>query len=494
MKRAGNEEPDGRLSERGSRIGKMNREQYDVVVVGAGPAGIFTALELDQLAPDKKVLVVDSGSAIERRACPARMTGVCAHCATCSIMNGWAGAGAFSDGKLSLSEKVGGNITDYMPVKKARDLIRYVDGVYLHYGAPDKVYGKNDKFAEKIAYRARRENIELIPCPVRHMGTEYSYQVLKAMYGYLSSRPNFEFREKTTAEHILTEGGAACGVTLSKPGGGEEEVGAPRVVLAPGRGGAAWLSRIAKENGLSVANNEVDIGVRVEVPNAVMDPLTRNLYEAKLVYYSDTFENKVRTFCMNPGGIVSEEHYETGGGGIAVVNGHSYADEERRTENTNFALLVSTRFTEPFHQPIEYGRYIAQLGNMLTGGGIMVQRLGDLLMGRRTDSTRLQKSTTIPTLRTAVPGDLSFVLPHRHLTSVVEALRAFDKLAPGLYSKNTLLYGVEVKFYSSKIDVKKNFETKVRNLYAIGDGAGITRGLMQASVTGVAVARDIAGE
>ena len=270
------------------------------------------------------------------------------------------------------------------------------------------------------------------------------------------------------------------------------------MVAAPGRGGAAWLNRIAQENNIHVTNNEVDIGVRVEVPNAVMDHLTKHLYEAKMVYYSDTFENKVRTFCMNPGGIVSEEHYDEGFSdsfnkrSIAVVNGHSYADEGSHTTNTNFALLVSTKFTEPFNQPIEYGRYIAQLGNMLTGGGIVVQRLGDLLMGRRTDKTRLAKSTTVPTLKTAVPGDLSFVLPHRHLTSIIEALRAFDKVAPGLYSKNTLLYGVEVKFYSSKIDVDENFRTGVEGLYAIGDGAGITRGLMQASVTGVVVARDIA--
>ncbi|HBG75551.1 MAG TPA: FAD-dependent oxidoreductase [Clostridiales bacterium] len=467
-------------------------EDYDVIVVGAGPAGIFTALELDKLAPEKRILVIDSGSAIEHRSCPARTTGTCRHCATCSIMNGWAGAGAFSDGKLSLSEEVGGNITDYISVEEARRLIHYADGIYLHFGAPDKVYGMNDKFAEKVAYEARRENIRLIPCPVRHMGTEYSYQVLKEMYYYLSSRPNFEFREHTTAKSVVTENGAVSGIRLSTDGGEEKFVSAPCVVLAPGRGGAEWLSRVADSLGLSIANNEVDIGVRVEVPNAVMDRLTKNLYEAKLIYYSDTFENKVRTFCMNPGGIVSEEHYDTPGGGIAVVNGHSYAEESRRTENTNFALLVSTRFTQPFHQPIEYGRYIAQLGNMLTGGGIMVQRLGDLLMGRRTDESRLKRSTTLPTLKTAVPGDLSFVLPHRHLTSIVEALRAFDKLAPGLYSKNTLLYGVEVKFYSSKVSVKNNFETTVKNLYAIGDGAGITRGLMQASVTGVVVARDIA--
>ena len=468
-------------------------DAYDVVVIGAGPAGIFTALELTKLAPEKRILIVDSGSSIDRRACPARTSGKCAHCKTCSIMNGWAGAGAFSDGKLSLSEEVGGNITDYMPVEKARELIRYCDDVYLSYGAPEEVFGLGDKFADQLSYEARRENIQLIHCPVRHMGTEYSFEVLREMYRYLEKQPGFTFLEKTTAEEILVEGGKVSGVRLISQGSGERIVKSSCVVAAPGRGGAQWLSGLAQSLGLVARNNEVDIGVRVEVPNAVMDHLTKHLYEAKLVYYSDTFENKVRTFCMNPGGIVSEEHYDVGNsGGVAVVNGHSYADESRHSDNTNFAMLVSTSFTEPFNQPIGYGRYIAQLGNMLTGGGIMVQRLGDLLLGRRTDFTRLKKSTTVPTLKSAVPGDLSFVLPHRHLTSIVEALRAFDKLAPGLYSKNTLLYGVEVKFYSSKISVKENFETAVQNLYAIGDGAGITRGLMQASVTGVAVARDIA--
>ena len=248
----------------------------------------------------------------------------------------------------------------------------------------------------------------------------------------------------------------------------------------------------AKRHNIKVTNNAVDIGVRVEVPNSVMDHLTKDLYEAKLVYYSDTFDNKVRTFCMNPGGVVSAEHYDDNK--IAVVNGHSYSQQELRTTNTNFAMLVSTSFTEPFNQPIEYGKYIAQLGNMLTGGGIMVQRLGDLLKGRRTDTDRLSKSTTRPTLKSAVPGDLSFVLPQRHLTSIVEALKAFDKIAPGLYSKNTLLYGVEVKFYSSKFTTNDKFETSINNLYTIGDGAGITRGLMQASTTGVVVARDIANK
>ncbi|HNX62039.1 MAG TPA: FAD-binding protein [Candidatus Limiplasma sp.] len=465
--------------------------QYDVIIIGAGPAGIFTALEMTERKPGSRVLIVDTGRQIKYRACPARINGQCAHCDPCAIVHGWAGAGAFSDGKLSLSDEVGGQISEYMGHKRAMEYIKRADDIYLRFGASPVVHGNDDRRVEEIAYQASRHNIRLIPCPVRHLGTENAGPVLGAMHDHLVEKTETTFMELTTAQEILVENGHVTGVRIQPRNGEPFVANAPCVVAAPGRGGAQWLTETVNRLGLRTKNNEVDIGVRVEVPNSIMDPLTTDLYEAKLVYYSDTYENKVRTFCMNPGGEVSQEHYE---GGIAVVNGHSYEDPAKRTGNTNFALLVSTSFTEPFNQPIEYGRYIAQLGNMLTGGPIMVQRLGDLLKGRRTDASRLRKSTTIPTLSTAVPGDLSFVLPARHLTSIIEALRAFDHLAPGLYSQNTLLYGVEVKFYSSKVLVGNNFETEIKGLYAIGDGAGITRGLMQASVTGMAVADDIVSQ
>ncbi|MDR1439094.1 MAG: FAD-dependent oxidoreductase [Clostridiales bacterium] len=577
-------------------------QYYDVVIIGAGPAGIFAALELARLKAGLSVLMVDAGRNIDDRSCPAREGKKCAGCKPCSIMSGWSGAGAFSDGKLSLSDGVGGNIVDYLGKAEANELIGRADGFYMRFGAPEAVHGRDDRKVEELRYEASKHSIQLIPCPVRHMGTENAFEVLRRMYKYLEAEPWFEFCELTEALGISAEGppagvapaqgapaagtpatgtlsggtpaggasrdgrpaeaaaqaaaqaaspaetpaqamapapatvpaapapgngaaqatapaptaepatarvpappatgdGAAPrswaadgaprarGVTLRLKDGSIREVAAGAVVAAPGRGGAEWLKGVADRHGIPIKNNEVDIGLRVEVPNAIMDRLTRHLYEAKLVYYSDTFESKVRTFCMNPGGIVSAEHYE---GGLAVVNGHSYSDPALRTRNTNFALLVSTRFTHPFSQPIEYGKYIASLGNMLTGGGIMVQRLGDLLMGRRSDPSRLKKSTTEPTLASAIPGDLSFVLPHRHLTSIIESLAAFDKLAPGLNSNNTLLYGVEVKFYSSKVEVDGRFRTNIGGLYAVGDGAGITRGLMQASVTGIAVARDIA--
>ena len=466
----------------------MESQKFDVLIIGAGPAGIFTALELNKLNPELKVLIVDMGRGIDKRVCPERTQGFCSKCKVCSITSGWSGAGAFSDGKLSLSPEVGGRITDYMTEQEAQELIHYADQYYLDCGANEEVFGLNSQRIEDIAYEARKNHIRLVPCPVRHLGTERAYQVLKEMYHRLEQNPSFTFWELTRAEDLLVQEGKAIGATVNK-NGQQLQVLAQYIVVAPGRGGAQWLNEQTSKLNITTVNNEVDIGVRVEVPNGVMDHLTKDLYEAKLVYYSDTYENKVRTFCMNPGGVVSGELYDDH---LAVVNGQSYGDSALKTHNTNFAILVSTHFTEPFNQPIEYGKYIARLANMLTGGGIMVQRLGDLLKGRRTTESRLAKSSTIPTMKGAVPGDLSYVLPERYLSSIVEALRAFDKIAPGLYSKDTLLYGVEVKFYSSKLQVDQHFTTEIKNLYAIGDGAGITRGLMQASATGIVVARDIA--
>lgn len=467
------------------------KSSYDVVIVGAGPAGIFAALELTELNKELSILIVDKGRVIDERQCPLPKVGHCIRCQPCSIMSGWAGAGAFSDGKLSLSPEVGGRVTEYISEEQAKECIRYADSIYLRFGARDEVHGLNSRKTDDLIYEASRYNIKLIPCPVRHLGTELSFNVLRQMYVHLITETDTEFAPLTTVEEVLVADNAVKGVRLVNITGETQEVLAPYVIAAPGRVGAHWLTNQAKKLGIKTTNNEVDIGVRVEVPNSIMDHLTRELYEAKLIYYADTFENKVRSFCMNPGGIVSEENYDSD---IAVVNGHSYADPKLKTFNTNFALLVSTRFTEPFNQPIEYGRYIAKCANMLTGGGVMVQRLGDLLKGRRTDSTRLVKSTTVPTLKSAVPGDLSFVLPQRYLTSITETLKAFDNIAPGLYSKNTLLYGVEVKFYSSKLAVNNNLETEIKGFYTIGDGAGITRGLMQASVTGILVARHILGK
>lgn len=467
------------------------KNHYDVIVIGAGPAGIFTALELVKQNKELEILIVDKGRSISKRSCPARTLNKCVGCDPCGITFGWAGAGAFSDGKLSLSPEVGGNITDYMSQREAQELIDYADSIYLKFGAQEEIHGLNHRVIDDVKYEASKHNIMLIPCPVRHLGTEKSFYVLEGMYNYLVENTKVEFSELTDAVNIIAQDGKAVGVDLQRKGEAPVRVNGSYIIAAPGRGGAEWLTGQMRKLDVPTVNNAVDIGVRVEVPNSIMDHLTRELYEAKLVYYSDTFDNKVRTFCMNPGGVVSQENYE---GGIALVNGHSYADDKLKTDNTNFAVLVSTRFTEPFKEPIEYGKYVARLANMLTGGGILVQRLGDLLQGRRTDKDRLGKSTTIPTMKNAIPGDLSYVLPNRHLTSILEALKAFDKVAPGLYSKNTLLYGVECKFYSSKVQVENSFETKVQNLYAIGDGAGITRGLMQASVTGVVVARDIAGK
>lgn len=455
--------------------------RYDVIIVGTGPAGIFAALEMVRRESELKVLLLEKGHDLDRRICPSKETGCsCRHCSPCSVVSGWGGAGAFSDGKLTLSPEVGGWLSEYVPERQVEDLIAYVDEIYRYFGAPEKVYGgPEDERIADIQRRAILADLKLIPAPIRHLGTGRTQEILKAMKDYLEKK-GVEVRTDTPVEDIIVSEGRVKGV-VTRAG---EEIPASYVVLAPGRQGADWLRQVASKLGLELAVNPVDVGVRVEVPAVVMEHLTSVIYESKFIFYSRKFDDRVRTFCMNPHGEVVLENNE----GLITVNGHSYAD--KKTDNTNFALLVSKTFTEPFKEPIAYGRYIAGLANLL-GGSVLVQRLGDLLSGRRTTPERLGKGLVTPTLKEATPGDLSLVFPYRHLTAIVEMLEAMDKIAPGVYSRHTLLYGVEVKFYSSRLKLNSGLMTHIEGLYAAGDGAGVTRGLAQASAAGVIAARDI---
>jgi uncharacterized FAD-dependent dehydrogenase len=453
---------------------------YNVAIVGEGPAGIFTALEIMKLRPDWKIVILDKGKRIEKRKCFLREGyKACPGCKTCGLLCGWGGAGAFSDGKLTLTPDVGGHLVDYMERKDVEELIDYVDKLYLKFGATDVVYGTNKEDYADIAHQATMAELKLIHSPVRHLGTERSLDVLKNMQDYLGEK--ITILNDEAADKLIVENGQVKGFTTKKG----QKIEAEYIVIAPGREGADWLTSEFAENKIGMVNNAVDIGVRVELPAPVFEPITEKLYESKLIYYSPTFGDEVRTFCMNPYGEVVSENYN----GILTVNGHSYAT--KRTENTNFALLVSEQFTEPFKEPIAYGQHVARLANMLAGG-VLVQRFGDLLDGKRSTVERIKSSTLTPTLQSATPGDLSLVLPYRQLTSIIEMLYALDKIAPGTASRYTLLYGVEVKFYSGRVKLTNELETEgVKNLFTIGDGAGVTRGLIQASASGVHVARTI---
>ena len=454
------------------------KKEYDVIIIGAGPSGIFCAYELMRRKPDLKVLMLEKGRSIERRVCPKRKTKVCVGCKPCSITTGFAGAGAFSDGKLSLSPEVGGTLPEILGYEKAEELIREADEIYLKFGADEKVYGLEDMEAiDEIRAKSIRANLKLIECPIRHLGTEEGYKIYARLQKHLEEN-RVEIRFMTMVQNILMEKGRAVGVVTEKG----ETFYAAEIVAGVGREGSEWFSHICKEHGI------VDVGVRVEVRDEIMKELNEKLYEAKLVYYTPTFDDKVRVFCTNPSGEVATEYYE---GGLAVVNGHAYKSKERKTKNTNFALLVSKNFTEPFKSPIEYGKQIAQLGNMLCDGKILVQRYGDFRRGRRTTAERLVRNNLIPTLKDAVPGDLSLVFPHRIMVDIDEMIQALDKVTPGIASDETLLYGVEVKFYSNKGVTTKEFETNIKGLRVMGDGAAITRGLQQASANGLYTARCI---
>ncbi|MDD3141000.1 MAG: NAD(P)/FAD-dependent oxidoreductase [Lachnospiraceae bacterium] len=457
---------------------------YDVIIIGAGPSGIFCAYELIEKQPNMKVLIIEKGRSIDKRNCPKRVTKTCIGCQPCSITTGFAGAGAFSDGKLSLSPDVGGNLPEILGYEKTIELLKEADDIYLKFGADEKVYGLEDYAAiEKIRAKAIRANLKLIECPIRHLGTEEGYKIYTRLQKHLINE-GVEIKFMTMVDNIIIEDGIATGVVTDK----NETFYAPEIVSGVGREGSEWFSHICKEHNIETLVGTVDVGVRVEVRDEIMKELNEKLYEAKLVYYTPTFDDKVRVFCTNPSGEVATEYYDAG---LAVVNGHAYKSKEMKTNNTNFALLVSKNFTEPFKSPIEYGKQIAQLGNMLCDGKILLQRYGDFRRGRRTTEERLVRNNITPTLKDAVPGDLSLVFPHRIMVDIDEMIQALDKVTPGIASDETLLYGVEVKFYSNKVVVNKEFETNIKGLSAMGDGASVTRGLQQASANGIQVARSI---
>ncbi len=456
------------------------KTQFDVIIIGGGPAGIFAALELVK-KPNIKIAIFEKGRNLAKRVCAVTEKGAgCTSCTPCSIVSGWGGAGAFSDGKLTLSPEVGGFLDDYISKQELHKLIRTIDDIYLHFGAPAKVYGTDEDIISQIEKRAVLADLRLIPSRIRHLGTGYTKTVLQAMQDYLVEK-GVEIFTGTEVAEIIVNDGSLKGIKTANG----QEYRSEYVIIGPGRDASDWLVNEAKRLKLESTVNPVDIGVRVELPAEVLEELTSVIFETKFIYYSKTFEDRVRTFCMCPHGEVVMENQE----GLITVNGHSHA--ERKTPNTNFALLVSKTFTQPFQEPITYGRYVAGLANLL-GGGVIVQRLGDLQNGRRSTKERLAKGLVKPTLEAATPGDLSLVLPYRHLLALLEMLKALDIIAPGVNSRNTLLYGVEVKFYSSRLSLNSHLQTEIPNLYAIGDGAGVTRGLMQASISGVIAARNIA--
>lgn len=457
--------------------------RYDVAIIGCGTAGIFAGYELKRLHPELSVITLDRGHDIYHRSCPivAKKVSSCINCPVCDTMCGFGGAGAFSDGKYNFTTEFGGWLTEYLPDEEVMELIDYVDGINMRFGATDEVFSTDTPAAKALEIRALGHDLHLLQARCKHLGTENNLRILANIFEYTKSLVDYRFETEVTAI-APAQGGYAL---TTKKG---DAIDCRYLIAAPGRSGAEWFSETCRDLGLNLINNQVDIGVRVELPAKVFEHITDVVYESKLVYRTKQYGDSVRTFCMNPYGHVVAENVE----GIRTVNGHSYSDQKLRSKNTNFALLVSNRFTEPFDQPYRYGKHIASLSNMLAGG-VLVQRFGDLLKGIRTNEHRLQKSTVQPTLTAAVPGDLSLALPKRQLDDIIEMIEALDKIAPGTANYDTLLYGAEVKFYSSRIEMSEELETKLPNFFAAGDGAGATRGLAQAGASGVKVARVIAG-
>ena len=464
----------------------MGAQDTDVVIVGAGPAGIFCALALVERGFAGRIVMLDKGLAVEDRTCPKQAGGPCLGCEPCRITTGFSGAGAFSDGKLSLSSEVGGDLPDLIGHEAVQAAIGEVDGVYLAFGADGRVEGAGPRpEVDGIRLRAIKAGLKLVDCPLRHLGTERARELYARLERHLVDA-GVDLRFRTTCTQVLVDGDACTGVAAEGPEGAYE-LRARHTVVATGRRGADWLERMCREHRIAHGPGPVDIGVRVEVRNEVMRTVNDVLYESKLIGYPKPFKNKVRTFCQNPGGFVSQENYD---GGLAVVNGHSY--KERKSANTNLAILCSHNFSEPFDQPIAYAQKVGELTNMLGDGRILVQRLGDILDGKRAWDKELRRSNVAPTLGDAVAGDITAAMPYRAMTNILAFMLAVDEVVPGFAAPETLLYSPELKFYSNRVKMDEGFRTSVRGLRCLGDSSGWTRGLMMASVMGYLAGRSLA--
>lgn len=466
----------------------MNK--YDVIIVGCGPAGIFTALEMLKKGSKKKILMIEKGQSVEHRSCPKAKLGKCVHCDPCSITTGFSGAGAFSDGKLSLSSSVGGALPELLGYGTIDELIKYADSIYLSFGADKHIEGETETDEiRKIRLRSIEAGLRLVNCPIRHLGTEKAHDIYLAIEKHLIEN-GVEIRFGYECNDVILDGKKCIGVRAHKyHSETEEEIYAHDIVIAAGRRGADWLEKICAKYDIAHAPGPVDIGVRVEVRNEVMELLNKNLYEAKLIGYCGPFKDRVRTFCQNPGGFVAQENYD---GNLAVVNGHSF--KEKKSPNTNVSILCSHNFREPFNQPILYAQKIGELTNMLGNGHIMVQRFGDILDGKRTWQYELNRSNITPTLPDAIAGDITAAMPYRTMTDIIEFIKAVDHIVPGFASSETLLYSPEIKFYSNRIKMDEHLTTNIENLYCLGDSSGWTRGLMMSSVMGVVLGRRLAAE
>lgn len=458
--------------------------KYDVIIVGAGPAGIFTAVEMLRRNSKKKILMIEKGRSIEKRSCPKAITKECVNCQPyCHITTGFSGAGAFSDGKLSLSYEVGGDLPSLLGENDTQELINYTDEIYLEFGAESKIEGLgNEEEIKAIRKRAIQSDLKLVDCPIRHLGTEKAQEVYLALQNYLINQ-GVEIRFNHDCQNLIIKDGVCQGVIIQKAIGKDaqqETIYGQDVVVATGRRGADWFEKLCEEHHIDHGPGTVDIGVRVEVRNEIMEEVNKVLYESKLIGYPKPFRDKVRTFCQNPGGFVSQENYDNN---LAVVNGHSYKD--LKTNNTNLSILVSHNFTEPFNQPIEYAQKVGELTNMLGNGKILVQRFSDILDGKRTWEHELNRTNISKTLPDAVAGDITSAMPYRAMTNIINFIIAMDTVVPGFAGGETLLYSPELKFYSNRVKMNKELDTNIKGLHCLGDSSGWTRGLMMASVMGV---------